>query len=241
MNTSDLKVSLVIPAYNEEKYIKDCLDYAIKNSQNRFFEIIVVDNASKDHTKEIAESVPGVRVVYESQKGLTKARQRGFLEAKGDILAYIDADTQMRTGWYDKIIKEFKKDPTTTVVSGPYTYYDMSWFKNFLVRLWYIGVVFTYWVTGYVVTGGNFAIKRDVLEKMGGFDTSIVFYGEDTDIARRAYKFGRVAFKTGFVMPTSGRRLRGQGILNTGYQYGLNFFSEVFRHKPATTNYTDIR
>ena len=92
---NDFKISLIIPAHNEEKYIADCLEHVIKNSNGKFFEIIVVNNVSSDKTEEIALKFPGVRVVHEHNKGLTHARQRGYIEAKGDILAYIDADTRM--------------------------------------------------------------------------------------------------------------------------------------------------
>ena len=101
------KVSLVIPAYNEEKYIAACLDHAIKNSGGRFFEIIVIDNASTDSTSRIARGFPGVRVVHEPNKGLTSARQRGFLESSGDIVAYLDADTRLPESWFDVLEREF--------------------------------------------------------------------------------------------------------------------------------------
>src|ERR1035441_7653186 len=95
------RISLVICAHNEEKYIASCLEYAIQSSgwgrlhykRDGFHEIIVIDNASTDRTKEIAEKYPNVRVVREEKKGLTRARQCGYLNAKGDVLAFIDADT----------------------------------------------------------------------------------------------------------------------------------------------------
>ncbi len=235
------KISLIICAYNEEKYIGECLDFAIKNSHGKFFEIIVIDNASTDNTKSIAEKRPGVRVVREEQKGLTNARQRGFLEAKGDILACIDADTRMPLGWFERVEKEFKKNKNLTVLSGPYIYYDISKFQQLLVRAYWFLAVPVYWLVGYMVVGGNFAIKKEVLEKMHGYDTSIEFYGEDTNIARRASKFGKVKFMLRHVMYTSGRRLMKQGILSTFYQYLSNFFSEVFIHKPVTKEYKDLR
>jgi len=92
-----------------------------------------------------------------------------------------------------------------------------------------------------MLVGGNFAIRRDVLDKMGGFDASIEFYGEDADIAKRAKKFGKVLFSNSFVMPTSGRRLQKQGYLKMAGIYFVNFFSIVFRGKPATRNYEDVR
>jgi glycosyltransferase involved in cell wall biosynthesis len=239
----NITVSLIIPAYNEEGYIGECLDYVIKNSNGKFSEIIVIDNASTDRTAEIAGKYPEVRVVHEPKKGLTYARQCGFENAKGDVLAYIDADTRMPPFWYENIVNEFLKDENLACLSGPYIYHDVSKFKKFLIKIiyWYILAMPTYWMVGYMVTGANFAIRRDILEKMGGFDTSIEFYGEDTNIARRAHMYGKVKFKPQFSMPLSGRRLNKQGFLKTAFFYMINYLSEVFFYKPRTRNYKDYR
>ena len=238
----EMKISLVIPAFNEEKYIGKCLDNAIENSDGKFYEIIVVDNASTDDTEMVAKMRPGTRVVREEQKGLTRARQRGFLEAGGDIIAWCDADTLIPVGWLEMIHKEFEKNPHLAVLSGPYVYYDIPKWQQFLVRLyWLILAMPAYWAIGYMTIGGNFAIRKTVLEKMNGFDTMIEFYGEDTDIARRAHKFGKVKFSPVFLTYTSGRRIEGMGIFSVAFTYVLNFFSEVLFHKPANKDYTDIR
>jgi len=235
-------VSLIICAYNEEKYIGACLEHAIKSSHGKFGEILVIDNASTDKTAEIARSFSGVRVIREENKGLTRARQRGMQESKGSILAYIDADTQMPRGWLRTVLSEFNKNKNLAVLSGPYIYHDISKFQQFLAKMyWYVLAMPVYWMVGYMTVGGNFAIRRTALEKMKGFDTTIEFYGEDTDIARRAHRFGKVKFKPSFVMYTSGRRLSGQGIFTTATAYVLNYLSEAFLHKPVTKEYTDIR
>ena len=249
MSNKPLRTSLVIPAYNEEKYIGECLESALKHSN--FDEIIVIDNASTDRTKQIAQAVaasgkPGaskIRVVTEMKKGLTQARQRGKIEAKGDIIANIDADTRMPAGWFDIMQTEFSQNPNIAVLSGPYIYHDISPTKQFFIKtLYWYGLAMTvYWIVGYMTIGGNFAIRKDVLEKMGGFDTSIQFYGEDTNIARRASKHGKVKFKPTFHMYTSARRLNGQGVWKTGLIYITNFVSEVVLKKPATKEYKDIR
>lgn len=235
-------ISLVIPAYNEEKYIGDCLAHALRQLGGAFFEIIVIDNASTDKTAEIAKKFAGVRVAREEHKGLTRARQRGFREAHGDILAFVDADTRMPADWCAAIIHEFSADEKLACLSGPYRYYDISRWQRLLNWLyWHILALPVYWLVGYMTVGGNFAIRRDVLEKMNGFDTSIEFYGEDTNIARRAHVFGTVKFSLRFFMPTSGRRLSGQGLARTGALYVFNFISEAFFKKPVTKKYTDIR
>lgn len=236
------RISLIIPAYNEEKYIGTCLDCVIKNSNSNFFEIIVVDNASSDKTRQEAEKRKGIKVVYEKQKGLTYARQRGFMEASGDILAYLDADTQMPKNWCETVLEEFENNHNLACLSGPYIYYDIPKYQQFLVKTyWYLGAMPAYLIVGYMAVGGNFAIRKNILEKMKGFDTSIEFYGEDTNIARRANEFGKVKFKPSFAMYTSGRRLSGQGVLKTTGLYVLNFISEAALRRPITKKYKDIR
>lgn len=236
-----MKISLIIPAHNEEKYIGHCLESAIKNSDSKLHEIIVVDNLCTDKTREIVSKFPGVVLVKENKKGTSAARHAGYKAASGDILAFIDADTKMSKGWVEKIEKEFNKNPKLGCMSGPYTYYDVSPVENFFIR--------TYWplytaagaITECVVIGGNFAIRKSILDEMQGFDTSIEFYGDDTDIARRASQFGTVYFNPFFVMPTSARRFKGQGLIKTAGLYVLNLFSQAVLHKSATKKYKDIR
>lgn len=237
-----MKISLVIPAYNEEKYISPCLESVVKNRTDDIIEVIVVNNASTDRTAEIASSFPGVRVVNEPNKGLTKARQRGLIEAKGDLIGYIDADTRMPPGWADRALKEFAKDPKMVCLSGPFNYYDLSPLqKLFAETLWSISAPITYWITGFMVLGANFIAKREALEKIGGFNTEIAFYGEDTDIASRLNKVGKAKFVMGFYILGSGRRLIDEGLIKTFWRYAVNYYTMAFHAKPHTADYKDIR
>lgn len=124
--TNHPKISLVICAYNEEKYIGACLEHAIKNSKGRISEILVINNASTDRTREVALGYEGVRVVEENRKGQVRARERSFYEVKGDIIAYLDADTKMPEGWIDIVTSEFLNNKNLVCLSGPYIYYDFS-------------------------------------------------------------------------------------------------------------------
>jgi len=235
-----MKVSLIIPAYNEEKYIGACLKAVIQNAPD-IYEIIVINNGSTDTTSEIVSTFANVRQFNESKKGITCARQRGFVEATGDVIAYIDADTRMPHGWYETLTTQFTNNSHLVCLSGPYVYYDQGSFQQFLVHLyWYVAIPI-YRAIGFMVVGGNFAIRKEVLEKMKGFDTTISFYGEDTNIARRASRFGHVQFNMKFVMYTSARRLQREGFWRVGYVYVVNFISEALLHKPYTTTYNDIR
>ena len=234
-----MNISLIIPAYNEEKFIGTCLRAALKNAPRNLEEIIVVNNASTDKTAEVASSFPKVRVVYEPKKGLTSARQRGFKEAKGDLLAYIDADTIMPSHWFDILNREFDKDNSIICLSGPYHYYDYSppkWQKELINKSYDV-----YKLTKVLVIGGNFVVKRKALEKIGGFDESISFYGEDTDLAVRINKVGKILFLKEFYMNTSGRRFLEEGFPKVATTYALNYFWEVTFKKPLNKKYKDVR
>ncbi len=234
-------ISLIIPAYNEEDYLPACLDAIMANVAGKAIEIIVVDNNSTDRTPEVIARYPGVTCVFEPRKGITRARQRGFVESKGDILAYVDADTHPPAGWIEQIWEQFARRNDLACLSGPYSFYDLSGLRNRVSTGWFVVARPLYGITGYMMVGGNFAIRRDVLEKMGGFDSTIEFYGEDVDIGKRAAQHGKVMFSSRFVMPTSGRRMKKTGFVKMAGIYCINYFSIAFRGKPATMDYDDIR
>ena len=104
------------------------------------------------------------------EKGITRARQRGFLSARGDILAYVDAERTRPAGWIEQIWEQFGKTQGSASLSGPYSFYDLSGLRNEVSRGWFVAARPLYGIIGYMLVGGNFAIRRDVLEKMGGFD-----------------------------------------------------------------------
>jgi len=243
------KLSFVIPAYNEEKYIGKCLESVLGEIKKTNFdvEVIVVNNASQDKTREVAQSFQGVIVVDEFNKGLVRARQAGYAASTGDIIANVDSDATLPDGWIEKVFAEFGKDPNLVALSGPYIYPEMSKFMNLLVRIWYgVGYLihlFNHYFlhTGAMLQGGNFIVRRSAMKKIGGFDTSIEFYGEDTDVARRIQQVGRVLFTFDLPMYTSSRRFEGDGFWMTGVRYGINHFWAIIFKKPFTKKYNDCR
>lgn len=244
-----MKLSFSIPAYNEENYIGDCLRSIGKEMEGDRYdvEVIVVNNASTDKTAEVAKSFSFVRVVDEPKKSLLYARQAGFLASSGDLIANIDADTRLSRGWIKRVFKEFSKNDKLVALSGPYIYYDLSWITNAMVYIYYfIGYIFhliNHYILGIgaMLQGGNFILRRSALEKINGFNLDIDFYGEDTDIARRIQKVGRVKFTFRLPMYTSGRRLKEEGLITSALRYGINHFSTIFLKKPVTKKYSDIR
>jgi len=226
-------ISVVIPAYNEELYIGPCLDSLLRQSHH-FDEIIVVDNASTDKTSQVVrEQFPQVKLVYEGNKGTTWARARGLKEASGEMVAFLDADTRMPEGWVEKALSYFNADPKLVSLSGPYKYYDGTFFTRLVLGLlWWVSAPITSRAVGYMVLGGNFIAKRWALDAMEDFDTSITFYGDDTDIARKLSKLGKVIFRMNFFTYSSCRRYQKLGIVRTNVIYVLNFAWEVLFHHP---------
>ena len=237
----DITISLIIPAYNEEKRIGICLDSVIKFAGDKLHEIIVVNNKSTDNTKSIASSYSKVKVVDEPQKGVMHARSRGIESSTGDIVAFMDADCIMVEGWFEKVALEFNKNKNTALLSGPYFYYDAPLWLKILTEIYFLVALIIYRAIGYMAIFGNMAIRRSTLDKMNGLDTNIDFYGDDTDTARRASRFGKVKFDYNLRLQSSCRRLRDQGVIKTGFIYILNFFSEVTFHKPLSKRSEDFR
>ena len=248
-----MKLSLIIPAYNEEALIAECLKAiarAIEKSaaaKNHAIEIIVVNNASTDRTGEIARTFLQVKVVDESRKGIVWARKAGFLASSGHLIAGLDADTLLPIGWLDKVFTEFERDPRLLALSGPHIYYDAPLSTRVSTKIFYglgyIGNFFNglFFNNRSMLQGGNYVVRREALEKIGGYDTTIEFYGEDTDTGRRLAKIGKVKWTFALPMHTSGRRLKHEGLLTMGIKYAANYLSVTFLGKPVSKKYTDIR
>jgi glycosyltransferase involved in cell wall biosynthesis len=243
------QLSFVIPAYNEEALIGQCLESVLREVARSGVdtEVVVVNNASIDRTGEIARGFAGVKVVDEPKKGLVNARHAGFEASSAEIVANIDSDTMLPEGWISTVMAAFAADPKLVGLSGPFIYYDLSLWNRFLVRLFY----YLTWVmhmlnhhvfrVGAVIQGGNFVFTRTAWLKAGGYDRSIAFYGEDTDVAVRLSRVGHVKWTFKLPMLTSGRRLEKEGVFKTAGTYVLNYLWVTFRGRPATKDYTDIR
>jgi glycosyltransferase involved in cell wall biosynthesis len=264
-----MRLSFVVPAYNEEAYLPACLESILAQTRSLpagQAEIIVVNNASTDRTREVALRFPGVTLVDEPRKGLTFARQAGFAAATGSLIANVDADSRLTPGWVAQVLSTFadaeqryaspeqrlaasapeQKRPLVAL-SGPILYYDLTPRQRVLVHIFYLTAWGTYAINRYIlrvgsmVQGGNFVTSRAALEAIGGFNTAISFYGEDTDIARRLNAVGEVRFTFDLKMFSSARRLKNEGMLTMAARYSINYLWTTFFKRPFTDTYVDIR
>jgi len=116
-------VSVIIPAYNEEKLIGSCLE-SLKNQDfgNGGYEVIVVDNNSTDRTVMVAKDF-NVKIISEPRKGVSFAVRKGFAEAAGEIIATTDADTKVNPGWISNIYYTFSSNLETAIIGGKLIFY----------------------------------------------------------------------------------------------------------------------
>lgn len=244
-----MKLSIIIPAYNEEKYIGKCLESisrAAKDSGPEV-EVIVINNASTDRTREVALSHSQVKVFDEPRKGTNRARQLGLTKAAGDLIANIDADNMITKDWIDTAFKEFNKNPKLVALSGPYIFYDLAPLQRLMTKLYYRLAYPVYVINnrifkkGGAIMGGNVVIRKSALEKIGGYNVALTFYGDDTDTAIRLSKVGLVKFDYKFLIQSSGRRLKKEGMTKTGFHYLINHISVSLFKKPYYDAKQDLR
>jgi len=232
-------ISVIVCAYNEARSLSPCL-FSILSQTRPADELIVIDNASTDGTGAAASAVPGVRVIREPEKGLVLAREAGRRAATGDILAYLDADCRAPLQWLERVERRFAHHPAMVAVTGPYRFYDWDLAGRVLIRAYDLVVApLTHLLVhdlsgvGAILYGGNFAVRRAALERIGGFDCSIEFHGEDTNLGRRLTPVGTVEIAGECWLWTSARRYRSMGTRKVFGLYVRNFWSEIIRHRPA--------
>lgn len=174
-----LKISVIIPVFNEEHHIGACLD-ALMAQTVPADEIIVVDNNSADDSVAITTQYSGVKIVSEEQQGLYYARQTGMRVAQGDILCRIDADTQLSPGWVAAVRQVFADD-AVQAASGPVGYYDFYlprmwlWLNNFFGR----GAIL---MNYKFLFGCNMAIRRNAWQVVERELCNKPFLLEDIDV-----------------------------------------------------------
>ena len=218
-------ISIVIPAFNEEKYIENTLFSLLKSEQKTHinYEVILVDNNSTDETVNIAQKFKegmNLRIIKESKQGRGVARARGFNEARGDIILSADADTIFYRGWIETLTNALKGTVVGVTTSCrindslPLTNTVFNFSQPILMVLYRI---FSghYWLSGF-----SFGILRFVYEKAGGFNVSLQAQ-EDIDLSFRVAKLGKIKFVNKPVT-FSGRRFRN------GIVYGLYEYTQTF-------------
>ena len=238
-------VSVVVPAYNEQKRLPLCLDSLRRQTLSQTkFEIIVVDNLSTDNTVKIANKYH-TRVVSENQKGVIFAKQRGFLSALGKYVAFLDADSIAPPDWLESLLAHLTR-PGVVAATGPFVIIDGPTYHRRYVALVFKLVGFVYHFFGRIlyVSGSNLAFRRSVAQKFGGLDTHKNMGEDEAGIKRKLLKHGQIIYDPAIVVRTSGRRASG-GVANflsqILFRYSLNYFTSQIFGRSIFPPFTDFR
>lgn len=216
-----MDVSVIIPAYNEYQFIGRTLESVRKQSVPGC-EVLVVDNGSNDGTSEaVAKYFPWVTVIEEPTRGTNNARECGRRNAQGEILAFLDADTEVPPDWLERGLRYFR-ERDIVALTGPYLFYDGRIRDDAYAYLqrWLFFPISKRVAEQSGMSLAFFAnmfIRADVLrDNLHGLDTSIAFDGDDVETATRLSWVGEVFYAQDMCVRTSARNFR-KGLVRKVY------------------------
>lgn len=224
-------ISVVIPAYNEEKYLGNCLQSLKEQTfPSAEVEVIVVDNNSTDGTSTIAKNFP-VRLVKETTQGYVYSLNRGMEEAKGEIVAVTDADTILDKGWLTVINNSFK-DRQVVGITGEVIPQGKTLLLVYLGKIIYtLFLKITFGLGKPNLTGFNLAVRKSAYEKVGGLNLKYQM-SPDVELGLKLTKVGKVKFISQMRVYGSMRRWEKNPV-KTLWQYSLGYFNTLwFKKKP---------
>ncbi|MFH0835528.1 MAG: glycosyltransferase [Candidatus Micrarchaeota archaeon] len=220
-----MRVSVVIPTYNEEKRIAACIR-SLKAQTLKPLEIIVADDESPDKTAAISKKL-GAKVITVTKKRISAGRQAGAKAARGEIIACTDGDAVLDKNWLRELCAPFSdKDVVST--HGAVFLTDGNKFDGFACR-WFLNPYFA--VTNALGlpsgAGSSMAMRQSALKKIGGFDETLIT-GEDVDVQRRMRRFGKTVFVGDAIAYVSARRIHRWGYLRFFFFHFGNWLRILF-------------
>jgi len=217
MTNNEQKISVVIISYNGIDYIDDCIASVIVSLENTNYEIIDIDNGSKDGTVElIKEKYPSVHLIEnKSNLGFAKAVNQGLKQATGDYILLLNQDTKIIDRAIPKLAERIQQDnnigcigpmfvnPDGTAQKSARTfprYRDLFYEFSGLAYLFPHSKIFSRWKMGWFdhkselnvdqPMGAALMIRRKVIENVGFFDEDYPIFFNDVDYCRRILKAG---------------------------------------------------
>lgn len=223
-----MKISLVIPVYNEEKYIAGCLD-SIARQKKAPDEVIIVNNNCTDGTLSIIQRYPFVRVIRETKQGMIAARNAGFNAAVYEVIARCDADTKLPPYWISRIHRNFARYKIDAL-TGPIMFYDAP-IKTSLIARAYLDMMKPLHRGKETLVGPNMIITKEMWEKVkNNVCLNDKQVHEDIDLAYHIHEAGGVIKRDDrLVVYTSSRRIKKNPHSFFG-EYPVRFMKTLLYH-----------
>ena len=184
-------ISVVIPVYNEADGVERCLEAFTRQTYKGPFELVFVDNGSTDGSAErvrrFFERHPELdgRIVEEPRKGVARACQTGFAAARFGVIARTDADTIVDERWLEALVRRFR-DPSVVALCGRVSFHEPHPIQRVLQleRLIALHQRLHIALKRPHFWGFNFAVRKELFERVGGFNTELRL-GEDLELGLR--------------------------------------------------------
>lgn len=235
-----VRISIIIPSYNEEKYIGPTLR-SIRRQGYKDVEVILADSRSTDGTVAAArKAYKGVKVFSYGGKGVARACNRAAAKAKGSIILFIDADTSISPGLLRAYDRAFG-DGRVVAATGPIMPLEKS---GLGMRIGFM-IISVHLIKLFMLLGrssmisSNLAVSARAFRKAKGFDEKLITY-YDWDLSHRLAKAGRLVFVDDAVAYTSVRRVQAWGPLKYFSYHASNALLYSVKHK-ARDDYEPIR
>ncbi|MEO1375069.1 MAG: glycosyltransferase family 2 protein [Cyanobacteria bacterium J06635_10] len=248
----DTQISAIICTHNRDNYLGAAIDSLLSQDFATEFEVVVVDNGSKDNTKKIVEQRldnPRLKYIYEPVLGLSVARNTGAQASSSGILAYLDDDAVASEGWLQVLYSAYQSNSKLAIAGGKVT---LLWPPNTNPPHWLspglAGNLGAYDLGDRVVSiekpgltprGLNYSIRRSFLDDIGGFDTNLGRVGKNL-LSNEELQMTELALEKGWEVAylpdalvahnVSEERIKRSWFFSRGWWQGI---SECYREQLA--------
>lgn len=233
-------ISIVIPAYNEEKFLSKCLDALTNQTYPKVrYQIIVVDNNSTDNTAAIAKKF-GAKVIEEKQQGHVYTINTGLQNATGDIYAMTDADSIPARNWLTNIARLFENPKVVGATGTVNLDFDSEIFNLTLKHAYYLVWQSNSFLHKPLLVGPNMAIRSSVFrQKLKQVDTRYRING-DVELGMRLRKHGKVIFSKDLSVISSSRRFKNGLNIKDLYKFTNAYIYSIWLEKPPTASLAPV-
>jgi glycosyltransferase involved in cell wall biosynthesis len=206
-----MKISVIVPAYNEEKYIETTLKSIKSQKTGLDYEIIVSDCKSTDKTMVIAKKYAD-KIVASEKRSIAAARNTGAKHAQGKILVFIDADTILMPDYLEFIYSKFQEDKALIALTTGFKITNRSTKYLLAEKIANEYLDIHSKLSSTILVGINLCVHKYIFDKIGGFKDILL---EDAQISKDLEKIGKTKFFSDKKVIVSSRKPEKMGLLGT--------------------------
>ncbi|WP_157935472.1 glycosyltransferase family 2 protein [Kyrpidia spormannii] len=184
-------ISVVVPVYNHERYIFECVDSALMQEGAPPFEVVVVDDGSTDRTPRILQTFgPRIQVIRQPRSGAATALNRGFAAARAPYVCWLSSDDRFEPGKLAAQWQYVTRRPCTALCYTSFHVIDGHGVRQYTVDSPWDSDrnrLYATLLEGCFINGSTTIVRKDAFFQVGGFDPALV-QGHDYDLWLRLFE-----------------------------------------------------